>query len=60
MTLRKIAASYQGSHSLSSKMVSRRNKVKKGSEMLVRGVKWKAPDFKFVLEIAETLDSSGA
>ena len=35
-------------------------KHKKGSEMLVKGVEWRAPNFKLVLAIAEALDSQGA
>ena len=36
------------------------SKVKKGSEMLVKGVEWKAPNFKIVPAIAQTLDPHGA
>ena len=36
------------------------SKKKKGSEMLVKGVEWKAPNFKLVPAIAEPLDSQGA
>ena len=36
------------------------NKAKKGSEMLVKGVEWKAPNFKLVPIVAESLDPHGA
>lgn len=36
------------------------NSKTEGSEMLVRGVEWKVPDFKIVPTIAEALDPSGA
>ena len=36
------------------------SRQKKGSEMLVKGVKWKAPDFKIAPSIAESLDPHGA
>ena len=36
------------------------NKLKKGSEMLVKGVEWKAPNFKLVLADVESLDLYGA
>ena len=36
------------------------SKSKKGSEMLVRGVEWKAPNFKLAPKIAESLDPNGA
>ena len=45
---------------LLSKMAATNSKVKKGSDMLVRGVDWKAPDFKLSLAITETLDPVGA
>ena len=35
-------------------------KQKKGSKMLVKGVEWKAPNFKLVPAIAKSLDSQGA
>lgn len=35
-------------------------KTKKGSEMLVKGVKWKVPNFKLVPAIAKSLDPQGA
>ena len=41
-------------------MASTNRKTKKGSEMLVHGVEWKAPYFKLVLAIAEALEPSGA
>ena len=34
-------------------------KEKKGSKMLVKGVKWKAPNFKIVPVVAESLDPYG-
>ena len=40
--------------------ISRSNKAKKGSMMLVWGIEWKAPNFKLVLVIAESLDANGA
>ena len=36
------------------------SKAKRGSEMLVRGVEWKTPNFKLVPAIAESLDPDGA
>ena len=36
------------------------SKGKRGSEMLVRGVEWKAPNFKLVPAIAESIDPNGA
>ena len=36
------------------------SKAKKGSEMLVKGVEWKALNFKIVPAIAQTLDPHGA
>ena len=36
------------------------SKQKKGSEMLVKGVEWRAPNFKLAPAIAESLDSQGA
>ena len=44
---------------LPNTMASSSSKVKKGSEMLVKGVEWKAPNFKIVLAVAETLDPTG-
>ena len=41
-------------------MESSSNKTKKGSDMLVQGVEWKALDFKLSLTIAETLDPTKA
>ena len=44
-------------------MASRSNsssKAKRGSEMLVKGVEWKAPNFKLVPAITESLDPNGA
>ena len=41
-------------------MASSSNKVKKGSDMLIRGVKWKVPNFKLQPGIAEALDPNGA
>ena len=32
------------------------NKAKRGSDMLVKGVEWKAPNFKLVLVFAESLN----
>ena len=49
--------------SYQAKMVSTSGssiKVKKGSEMLVKGVEWKAPNFKLMPTIVENLDLSGA
>ena len=37
-----------------------RSKQKKGSEMLVKGVEWKAPNFKIFPTIAESLDPHSA
>ena len=42
------------------KMETINSKEKKGSSMLVRGVEWKALDFKLSPTIVETLDLSGA
>ena len=36
------------------------SKTKKGSEMLVRGVEWKASNFKLASAIVESLDPNGA
>ena len=36
------------------------SKEKKGSEILVKGVEWKAPSFKLVPAIAESLNPHGA
>ena len=36
------------------------SKQKRGSEMLVKDVEWKAPNFKLVPVVAESLDSHGA
>ena len=44
-----VFSSYQVKMTLSS------NKVKKGLDILVRGVEWKAPDFKLAPVVAETL-----
>ena len=41
-------------------MASNNRKVKKGSDMLVCRVEWKAPDFKLEHAVAKTLDPSGA
>ena len=41
-------------------MASSNSKVNKGFDMLVRGVEWKASNFKLAPTIAETLDPSGA
>lgn len=35
------------------------SKAKRGSEMLVKGVEWKAPSFKLIPGIAKSLDSHG-
>lgn len=35
-------------------------KPKKGSEMLIKGVEWKTPNFKLILAVAESLDPYGA
>ena len=42
------------------KVASSSNKVKKGLDMLVRGVEWKAPNFKLASAVAENLDPSQA
>ena len=49
-TYREVMASTSGSS----------NKEKKGYEMLVKGVEWKAPNFKIVPTVAESLDPYGA
>ena len=36
------------------------SKQKWGSEILVKGVEWKAPNFKLIPTIAKSLDSQGA
>ena len=36
------------------------SKAKRGSDMLVKGVEWKAPNFKIVPAVAESLDPNGA
>lgn len=41
-------------------MASSRSKAKKGSEMLVRGVDYKAPKFKLSPAITEALDPASA
>ena len=41
-------------------MASRNSKVKQGSNVLVRGVELKVPDFKLTPVIVETLDPSSA
>ena len=41
-------------------MASTSSKSKKGSNMLVWGVEWKALDFKLILAITKTLDPTGA
>ena len=50
----KVLSSYQ------VKTTSHSSKVNKGSDMLVQGVEWKAPDFKLAPAGAETLDPSEA
>ncbi|GLJ47518.1 hypothetical protein SUGI_1003390 [Cryptomeria japonica] len=45
---------------MTSTSTTSRSKAKKTSNMLVKGVKWTAPNFKLVPAIAESLDSSGA
>ncbi|GLJ26886.1 hypothetical protein SUGI_0525910 [Cryptomeria japonica] len=45
---------------MTSTSTTSRSKAKKTSNMLVRGVKWTAPNFKLVPAIAESLDPSGA
>ncbi|GLJ28350.1 hypothetical protein SUGI_0557560 [Cryptomeria japonica] len=45
---------------MTSTSTTSRSKVKKTSNMLVKGVKWTAPNFKLVPAIAESLDPSGA
>ncbi|GLJ17629.1 hypothetical protein SUGI_0306990 [Cryptomeria japonica] len=45
---------------MTSTSTTSRSKAKKTSNMLVKGVKWTAPNFKLVLAIAESLDPSGA
>ena len=44
---------------MASEITSSR-KAKRGSEMLVKGVEWKVPNFKLVPAIAESLDPNGA
>ena len=43
-----------------TKMTSTNNKLKRGTDMLVQGMEWKAPYFKLSPVIIETLDMSGA
>ena len=38
---------------------SNKNKAKRGSKMLVKGMEWKAPNFKLVPTFAESLDPNG-
>ncbi|GLJ25488.1 hypothetical protein SUGI_0488040 [Cryptomeria japonica] len=45
---------------MTSTSTTSRSKAKKTSNMLVKGVKWTAPNFKLVPAIAESLDPSGA
>ncbi|GLJ26804.1 hypothetical protein SUGI_0522920 [Cryptomeria japonica] len=45
---------------MTSTSTTSRSKAKKTSNMLVKGVKWIAPNFKLVPVIAESLDPSGA
>ncbi|GLJ43462.1 hypothetical protein SUGI_0903650 [Cryptomeria japonica] len=45
---------------MTSTSTTSRSKVKKTSNMLVKGVKWTAPNFKLIPAIAESLDPSGA
>ncbi|GLJ37933.1 hypothetical protein SUGI_0771840 [Cryptomeria japonica] len=45
---------------MTSTSTTSRSKAKKTSNMLVKGVKWTAPNFKLVPVIAESLDPSGA
>ncbi|GLJ28980.1 hypothetical protein SUGI_0571960 [Cryptomeria japonica] len=45
---------------MTSTSTTSRSKAKKTSNMLVKGVKWIAPNFKLVPAIAESLDPSGA
>ena len=49
-TYQEVMASISGSSS----------KVKKGFEMLVKGVEWKMPNFKLATGIAESLEPHGA
>ncbi|GLJ49424.1 hypothetical protein SUGI_1046450 [Cryptomeria japonica] len=44
---------------MTSTSTTSRSKVKKTSNMLVKGVEWTAPNFKLVPAIAESLDPSG-
>ena len=41
-------------------MVATSSKEKKGLEMLVRGMEWKAPDFKLCPAITKSIDLAGA
>ncbi|GLJ40689.1 hypothetical protein SUGI_0840240 [Cryptomeria japonica] len=45
---------------MTSTSTTSRSKAKKTSNMLVKGVKWTAPNFKLVTAIAKSLDPSGA
>ncbi|GLJ43293.1 hypothetical protein SUGI_0899010 [Cryptomeria japonica] len=45
---------------MTSTSTTSRSKAKKTSNMLVKGVKWTAPNFKLVPAITESLDPSGA
>ncbi|GLJ50380.1 hypothetical protein SUGI_1073860 [Cryptomeria japonica] len=45
---------------MTSTSTTSRSKVKKTSNMLVKGVKWTTPNFKLVPAITESLDPSGA
>ncbi|GLJ41042.1 hypothetical protein SUGI_0849690 [Cryptomeria japonica] len=45
---------------MTSTSTTSRSKAKKTSNMLVKGVKWTAPNFKLVPAIAESLEPSGA
>ncbi|GLJ11594.1 hypothetical protein SUGI_0172270 [Cryptomeria japonica] len=45
---------------MTSTSTTSRSKAKKTSNMLVKGVKWTAPNFKLVPAIVESLDPSGA
>ena len=61
---RAISAKFQRSiFNIKGKMASAStsgSKAKKGSEMLVKGVEWKASNFKIVPTIAQALDPHGA
>ncbi|GLJ46017.1 hypothetical protein SUGI_0969160 [Cryptomeria japonica] len=45
---------------MTSTSTTSRSKMKKTSNMLVKGVEWTAPNFKLIPAIAESLDPSGA